>query len=238
MKQLHLKALTPLPYRSKEAINRLRVNLSYCGTQYKRIMITSSVPGEGKSFTSVNLWRAMAETGKHVLLIDTDIRRSMLRSNYQISVGGDQQPVGLVNYLAGQVPLEEVVYSTDIPNADIIPVFHNMDNPTLLLNSPEFGTMVETVTDQYDYVFIDTPPLDSVSDGLQIAPHCDGALLVVHCGSTPRKLVDSSIKQLETIGCPLIGTVLNQVEISKASYYYRYSRYGYYNNYYQTDKAD
>ena len=238
MKQLQMKAMQSLPYRSKEAINRLRVNLSYCGARYKRIMITSSVPGEGKSFTSVYLWRAMAETGKHVLLIDADIRRSTLRSRYQMSVGREQHPVGLVNYLAGQVPLKEIIYSTDIPGADIIPVFRNIANPTLLLTSPAFGTMIESLSEQYDYIFIDTPPLDSVSDGLQIAPHCDGALLVVHCGSTPRKLVDSSIKQLETINCPLVGTVLNQVEMRKTSYYYRYSRYGYYNKYYRNEKGD
>lgn len=236
MKQLQLKSIPSLPYHSKEAINRLRVNLSYCGAQYKRIMITSSVPDEGKSFTTVNLWRAMAEAGKHVLLIDADVRRSTLRTRYQMSVGREQHPVGLVNYLAGQVPLADIIYSTSIPNADIIPVFRNIANPTLLLTSPLFGIMMDTLVDQYDYIFIDTPPLDSVSDGLQIAPHCDGALLVVHCGTTPRKLIDSSIKQLEAINCPLIGTVLNQVEMNTSPYYYRYSRYGYYHKYYRTEK--
>lgn len=238
MKQIQIKNLQPLPYRSKEAINRLRVNLSFCGTQYKRIMVTSSVPGEGKSFTTVNLWRAMAEAGKHVLLIDADVRRSALRTRYQMSVGKEQPAVGLVSYLAGQASLEDVIYSTDFPGADIIPIFRNLVNPTLLLNSPNFGTMMDALAERYDYILIDTPPLDSVSDGLQIAQHCDGALLVVHCGVTPRKLVDNSIKQLETVGCPLVGTALNQVEMRKASYYYRYSRYGYYNRYYRYYHSD
>lgn len=236
MKKLELKELDFLPFSVKESMNRLRVNLGYSGDQYKRILITSSIPDEGKSFVAVNLWHLLANSGKKVVLVDADLRRSFLRSRHkmQIDVRGDA--VGLVNYLAGQVELEDVLYETNVMDGFIVPSFRDASNPLILLQNPRFKQMLDHLAENYDYVLLDVPPLDNVSDGLQMASCCDGALLVVKSGAVPRRLIASSIKQLEDVNCPIIGTVLNQVEMNKTPYYYRYSRYGYYNKYYQSEK--
>ena len=84
---------------------------------------------------------------------------------------------------------------------------------------------------EYDAVLVDTPPLGSVADGLQIAAHCDGAILVVRGGVTPRRIISSSLMQLKSINCPVLGTVLNRVKMENSPYYYKYARYGYYSNY-------
>ena len=101
MKKLTLKHLDTLPYGAQESLNRLRVNLGFCGKEYKKIIVTSSTPGEGKSFVSVNLWRMLAEAGHKVVLVDADIRKSMMRSRHQI-VGGEENYIGITFYLSGQ----------------------------------------------------------------------------------------------------------------------------------------
>ena len=231
MKYLEIKEMDTMSYGSREAMNRLRVNLGYCGDQYKRILVTSSVPDEGKSFVSINLWRMLAEAGSRVVLVDADIRRSVLRSRHQFVTEEHRNAAGLANYLAGQTDVRNVIYSTNIDGAYMVPTFRSIANPSLLLQNPRFGEMMEILSKEYDYVLVDTPPLETVSDGLLVAAHCDGALLVVHSGATSRRLVGSSLKQLQSVNCPVVGTVLNQVETTKSPYYYRYGKYGYYANY-------
>ena len=230
MKKLTFNYLGRLPYSSEEAINRLRINLGFCGDRFKKIVITSSTPDEGKSFVSTNLWRVLTESGKKVVLVDADIRKSVMRSRYQIS-GESDRFNGLVHYLAGQVELEEVLYETNIKDAYVVPVARTVSNPVVLLQSDRFHEMLDELAENFDYVLLDTPPLSNVADGNLIASQCDGALLVVRSGVTPRKLVASSIKQIERSGCELMGVVLNRVEDRLNPYYYRYTKYGYYSNY-------
>ena len=236
MKQLILKNLKPLPFASEEAMNRLRVNFNFCGDRFKKVIVTSSVPGEGKSFVSANLWRLLAVSGAKVVLVDADIRKSMMRSRYQISYikspDSTEKFVGLSHYLAGQVELDDVLYETNIPDAYMVPITHTVMNPAILLQNQRFGKMLDQLAEQFDYVLIDTPPLTSVSDGGLIAAQCDGAILVVHGGATPRGIVASSMKQLERAGCELMGAVLNRVEMKNNPYYHKYGKYGYYGSYY------
>ena len=226
MKKLTINNMGTLPYSAEEAMNRLRVNFGLCGKQYKKVIVTSSLPNEGKSFVSMNLWRLLAEAGNKVILVDADIRKSVLRSRYQVTTD-EVNPLGLAHHLAGQAELEDVIYSTNIRNGFIIPTFRTVANPAILLQSGRFATMLDRLAQVSDYVLVDTPPLTNVSDGGLIASHCDGAILVVRSGSTPKGLVASSIKQLELANCRLLGTVLNRVEQKQSSYYYRYSQYGY-----------
>lgn len=233
MKSLMIKDKSILPYASREAMNRLRINFDFCGDQYKKVMVTSSTPDEGKSFVSYQLWRVLAESGKHVVLVDADLRRSVMRARHQLSVEGDSKKAnGLTHYLAGNASLDDVLYETDQENGFMVPTFRTVANPTLLLQNPRFNEMMDKLGEKFDIVLIDTPPLNSVADGLQIATHCDGALLVVRGGVTPRRIVASSIAQLKSVSCPLLGTVLNRVEMNRSPYYYKYSKYGYYHYYY------
>ena len=226
MKKLTLNNMGTLPYSTEEAMNRLLVNFGLCGKEYKKVIVTSSVPNEGKSFVAAQLWRLLAEAGNKVILVDADIRKSVIRSRYQLTTE-DASPIGLAHHLAGQAELEDVIYSTNIRGGFIVPTFRTVANPAILLQSGRFGTMLDRLAQVSDYVLVDTPPLNNVSDGGLIASHCDGALLVVRCGSTPRGLVANSIKQLELANCRLLGTVLNRVEQKQNAYYYRYSHYGY-----------
>ena len=238
MNRLILLNLRNIPCEIDEAINRLHVNLIFCGTDNKKIMMTSSLPDEGKSLVSIHLWKKLAEAGKRVVYVDADLRKSVIRNRYKIKLEGED-PKGLSHYLSGQADLSEVVYETNIENAYMIPVVRNIQNPALLLHGERFSNLFDRLALKFDYVIIDTPPLEAVADGEMISSKCDGALLIVRSGSTRRNLVAQSIKQLERANCKLLGIVLNRAEIGKGKYYYyKSSKYGYYSayNYKETEK--
>lgn len=237
MNSIFLNHLEKLPYGAEEALNRLRVNIGFCGDRFKKIIITSSTPNEGKSFVSTNLWRMLAEAGLHTVLVDADMRKSVMRSRYQMVTGG-RNPPGLVHFLAGQAELDDVLYHTNINNGYLLPTSYTVMNPAILLQTDRFTGMLDSLSRVFDYVLVDTPPLNSVADGDLIASQCDGALLVVRSGVTPHTLVGASLKQLERAGCELMGVVLNRVEAKNNPYYYKYSRYGYYSDYYSSDSKE
>ena len=231
MNSLTLKNLDPLPYAAEEAMNRLRISFNFFGDRFKKIIITSSTPGEGKSFVSTNLWRMLAESNKRVVLVDADIRKSMMRSRYKIS-GSGKDFVGLSHYLAGTASLDDVVYATNVDGGYLLPTAHTVFNPAILLQSERLGLALDALAQKFDYVLVDTPPLSNVADGDLIASHCDGGILVVRSGVTPRSLISSSLKQLDRAGCELMGVVLNRIEAKNNPQYYKYSKQGYYANYY------
>lgn len=229
MKKLEVRKLPELSFDVSEALNQLRINLSFCGTEVKTIMVTSSVPNEGKSFIAMQLWKMIAELGTPTLLIDCDFRKSELRNKYGFSMPG--QATGGVHYLAGKASLEDVIYETNIPNGYIIPVAKTVSNPTILLENPRFTEMIESCKKKFGIILVDTPPIGSVADALNIATHCDGTVLVVRSGETPRKVVSDSVQQLRRTEVPLLGIVLNRAEINGKSnmyYYRRYYKSGYY----------
>ncbi len=230
MKILRLNHLKPLPYGTEEALNRLRINLGFCGDRFKKITITSSTPNEGKSFVATHLWRMLAEAGHSVALVDADTRKSMMRSRYQITAE-EENFLGITHYLAGVARIDDVVYETNLPDAYLVPTSYTVLNPAVLLEHPRFAALLKELAVHFDYVLVDTPPLSSVADANLVAAQCDGALLVVRSGVTPRSLIASSLKQLERSGCELMGVVLNRVEAKSSPYYYKYSKYGYYNHY-------
>lgn len=232
MKELIIHNMPQLPFAAAEALNQLRINLGFCGNQIRTIMMTSSVPNEGKSFLTIQLWRQMAQVGNPVLLIDCDFRNSEMRRKYGIRSANQEKLMSAAHYLAGKADIQDVIYKTNIPNGYMIPVASTIANPTILLESPHFAQMVDYCSGQFPTVLIDTPPLCSVADGLNIARHCDGSVLVVRSGSTPRKLVEHSAQLLKRTETPLLGMVLNRVETGRraSAYYQRYygsSGYGY-----------
>lgn len=227
MKQLSINQLPQLPFDAAESINQLRVNLGFCGKEFKTIMITSSTPDEGKSFVSMNLWNRMASMGTRTLVVDCDLRNSEMRTRY--GIGGHGKLYGIAHYLAGQVEMEDIIYETDIPGGYIIPVDMHVTNPSILLEGERFAKLMKHCRDNFDYVLVDTPPLMNVADSMNIATHCDGTVLVVRSGSTSRRLVEHSLQMLQKTSTPLLGTVLNRVDTSRKSYQYYYKRY--YNKY-------
>lgn len=228
MNELKIQSLSELPFDVEEAINQLRVNIGFCGSQIKTIMITSSVPNEGKSFIAIHLWRMLAGLGNRVLLVDCDLRKSELRTKYGIST--KEKITGIAHYLSGKVELDEAIYQTNFVNGFFMPVATTIVNPTILLESDRFAAMIEQCAAQYDYVLIDTPPLESVADALQIARRADGVVMVIRSGQTSRKVVINAVDKLKRTETKILGFVLNRVETDqRGSYYYRqYYRNGYY----------
>ena len=222
MNRVVLESMPELPYAVEEAINRLRVNINFCGSNVKKIMVISTMPNEGKSFVAMHLWRQIAEAGTKAVLVDADLRKSVMASDYGIK--GEKVTIGTSSYLADTIPLSDAIYETNYENGHIIPNYENVINPSLLLENDRFRDMLDQLAEQYRYVFIDAPPLNLVSDGEKIGSLCDGAILVVRSGKISKEMVKNSARQLQRAGCPLLGVILNRVEGSTGGYYYK--KYG------------
>lgn len=236
MKTLQINNLPDLPFDVTESINQLRVNLSFTGSDIKVIMITSTVSNEGKSYVSQGLWRSLAGVGKRVLHIDCDLRMSEARSVLNMTTNGEF--VGIAHLLSGQADIPDVVYKTNVPNGYMLPVTTSVADPTILLESERFRILLENCRETFDCIILDTPPLGSVADALNISKYCDGTVLVVRSGFTKKKFVNESVQALRRAGSPLLGIVLNRIDTGKkgSSYYYKdYYKYGAY--YYKGKKG-
>lgn len=232
MNSVTITRFDSLDYAANEALNTLSTNLSFSGNNVSKIMLTSCQPQEGKSFLSMNLMRTLADMGKRVVLVDADLRRSLLVSKY-----GIQAPThlrGLSHYLAGMCTLDDIVCETNITDAYVVLVGKDVANSLSLLSTPLMGQMLDALSRAFDYVLIDAPPIGVIIDAAEIAKSCDGVLFVVtNNGVTKRELVEAT-KQIEKTGCPILGCVLNKVTFdthSSKKYYYR-TYYTHYNEEY------
>lgn len=213
-------------YRVAEAYKALRTNVQFCGVNNKVIMLTSSMPGEGKTSTSFNLAASLAEIGKKVVLIDADMRKSNLVKRYMVEI----RVKGLSQFLSGQDKIEDVLYETNIPNLHLMFAGAVPPNPAELLNGAIFAKLVEAMRKLYDYVIIDTPPLGSVTDAAVVSRVCDGVIFVCAAGEVKRKIAQDIVRQVTSAGCRLLGVVLSKAENGGKGYYGKY--YGkYYGEY-------
>lgn len=211
-----------------EAIKTLRTNIRFCGNNIRTIMLTSSTPNEGKSSIVFSLASSLAETGQKTLLIDADIRKSVFVSRYHL----DKDVHGLSQYLSGQVALNSVLYSTNIENLDMIFSGPYSPNPAELLEEAGFQKLIEWAKESYDYIIVDTPPINNVIDAAIIAKECDGAVMIIESGGISYRMAQRSKLQLEKSGCRILGAVLNKVGGEYSGYYGKYGRYGKYDKYY------
>lgn len=224
MNKIKMDSIQELPYAVEESINRLRINVSFLGNEIKKIMVVSTLPNEGKSFVTMQMWKQMANAGIKSVLVDADMRNSVLVKKNDIERQDGKEMKGLANYLAEDFSLDEVIYESPFENGYIIPNVENIINPSMLLESDKFGNMLNELSQDYRYVFVDAPPLGLVSDAEKIGSMCDGAILVIRSGETTRVEVKNSIKQLERSGCNILGVVLNRAtdlknKYSKQKYY-------------------
>lgn len=217
-----------LPYALEEALNRLRINISFLGSETKKIMIVSSEPNEGKSFVSMHLWQQMAKAGESAILLDVDMRNSKMVKMYDIKRTDGKPMQGMSHFLSGSAEFSDAIFHTDFETADILPNVDNIANPSLLLESSRFEQMLDYSAENYRYVFCDAPPLGLVSDGERIGSYCDGAILCVRGGVTSKSVIKNSMQQLQRSGCPLLGVVLNRVDTSQGGYYNKYYKDKYY----------
>lgn len=227
MNSVTVSGIGELPYAMEEAVNRLRVNVGFFGENIRKIMITSAFPNEGKSTVSLNLWRQMAEAGVSCVLVDMDLRASVLADTYSFKGEEGVKYYGTSDYLSGMCTLEESIVHTQFPKGDILLNRENTINPSMLITGKKFSTMVDQLAEKYRYVFLDTPPVGIVSDGESIASNCDGAMLVIRSGDTSTRAVRQSIGQIERSGCPILGYVLNRAAVPHKGYYSKHYGYGY-----------
>lgn len=228
---VQLKNLMKGSYSYEEALKTLRTNIQFCGSNIKVIMVSSAVPNEGKTNVSFALSLSLAQIGKKVLFIDADIRKSVIISRYQ----PDRDVSGLSQLLSGQKQEQEVIYKTNEDNLDLIFSGPYSPNPAELLEESMFSVLIESAREEYDYVIIDTPPLMNLIDGAIIAPHCDGAVVVIESGLVSYRIEQKVKKQLEVTGCRILGVILNKVNV-RESRYRNYTRYGTYKNHEMREK--
>jgi capsular exopolysaccharide synthesis family protein len=204
-----------------EAFRTLRTNIQFSSFdgEVKKIMLTSAIPGDGKSTVTANLAVAVAQTGKSCILVDCDLRRPVLHKFFGIS-----NRRGLVNLLLGDLTLEEAIVPTHVENLSVINSGPIPPNPAELVGSVKMDKVYQDLSDRYDYVIIDCPPVMAVTDAVMISKKVDGVLLVVGAGTTPRQAVIGAKNSLDGVGARILGVVLNQVDIKGAygSYYYYY----------------
>ena len=232
MATVKILGFPPLSYAGTEAINTLCTNLTFSGDGIKRIMVTSCHASEGKSTISMNIMRTMAKLGKKVVLVDADLRRSVITQEYKLQFPSPDC-LGLTHLLAGMAREEEVLYATDIPGASIVPVMKTVSSSLSLLNSNRMEKLLDLLAQYFDYVIVDAPPIGALIDAAQIARYCDGTLLVVSYNTVRKQELIDAKQQLEATGCPILGTVINQAEFDayiNRKYYYK----SYYNSYYQS----
>lgn len=228
-------------YTMKESLRALKTNIQFCGDDVKTILITSAVPNEGKSTVAMDLARSLTESGKRVLLIDTDMRKSVFVGRLRASSSTGGEIYGLSHYLSGQRKLEEVLYGTEIPRLFAIFAGPSVPNPTEILEKKYFEELLAFAREHFNYIILDCAPIGAAIDAAVVAKHCDGAILVIAQGMASARLILSVKKQLEASGVKILGAVLNKVKMKKNSYeggYYG-SYYGsYYGTYYGKEEED
>ena len=234
MNRIEMMNFSKLDYACNEAMNTLCTNLFYCGDNIRSVLVTSRHEQEGKSSVAINMLRTIAGCGKRVVLVDADLRRSYIASRYGFRHEETENQWGLAHYLAGMASETDIVYATNFEGAYVVPVGRTVTNALPLLNSARLKSLLQHLSQQFDYVLVDAAPVGTVIDAAQIAKSCDGTLLVVNYNSVRRQELIEVQNQLNQTGTPIIGTVLNMVEfdtLMSKKYYYK----SYYKSYYTRD---
>ncbi len=206
----------------RESLRELRTNIRFCGDDIKTILFTSFMPNEGKSTVVIELARSLVEAGNKVLVVDSDMRKSVLVGRYHARTNNDSEIFGLSHFLSGQKSLENVIYRTQIPNLMMVFAGPAVINPTELLENRYYSDMLKFMRGLFDYVLIDCAPLGAAIDAAVIAKECDGAVIVISQGDVSCRAVQSIKRQLEASQVRILGAVLNKVDIRKSSYYGKY----------------
>lgn len=214
----------------KESFKDFRTNVIFSlpNSGCRRVLITSSLVSEGKSTTCINLAITCAETGAKVVVIDCDLRRpnvgKLLRDNTE---------KGLSNVLVNDCKLSQALHNTNYENLDVILSGAIPPNPAELLSSDNMKALVEELSKEYDYVFLDAPPVNVVTDAVVLSAVVDGVVLVTRQFVTERRLLIEAVNKLRFVNAKIIGTVINDVVSTKTGYgkYGRYKGYGSYGGY-------
>ncbi|MEM8731894.1 MAG: polysaccharide biosynthesis tyrosine autokinase, partial [Pseudomonadota bacterium] len=212
-----------------EGIRNLRTALllSNVDKPPKVIMVTSSLPAEGKSTTCMLLAEMSTLMGKKAIIVDCDIRRPTLHKTFNVKNEHD-----IISVLDGSAELEEVIYKDPESDLHVLPAVQSAPQAADILSSQRFADLVQALAERYDIVLLDSPPILLVSDASVVGNHADAAIYAVHWDKTPREAATRGLKQLRDLGIHVNGVVLTLVDRKRQSQY-SYYRYGY--SYYQND---
>lgn len=218
------KILSPeSPFVVKEAYSAIRTNLLFTqkGEKCPIFVVTSPTANNGKTINSINLAVSFAQMGKRTLLIDSDMRNPTIHRMFSIPVKN-----GLSEILAGLTD-NITVSKTDIENLSVLTGGKIPPNPAELLSSPRMDKLLEFVKEHYDCVFIDTPPVNLVTDATVFAQKTTGYILIVKANSSDTSDVKMTVNSLDNIGGNILGFVLNDVASGRHKYYSYYKKYDY-----------
>ena len=206
-----------------EDVKTIRTNLDFSSIdkKVKKILVTSSIPGEGKSFISSNLAISFAQNNKRVLLIDCDLRKGVVHRKFNI------KNIGLSNLIAKNDldNINSYINSTHIEGLDVMTRGVVPPNPSELLNSSIFESLLKLLEPFYDIIILDGTPVTNLPDSLIVSGYADKTLIVSTIGYTPIDLLENTKKSLENVNASLAGVIVNKVPVSKGGYYYSAYKY-------------
>ena len=206
-----------------EAFRSMRTTLSLLGDEAHRrvFLITSAVPGEGKTFCAFNAAMAFAAEGQKTVLVDADLRLPAVHRIFSDAEGARRHS-GLADYLAGNADIDRIIMAGPQENLSVICAGGKAANPGELLGADAFVTLIKALTDKFDRVIIDSAPVNAVSDTLRITPLANYVCLVVRAAKTPKKALARAKKLIENARGKLAGFILNRVHLGRDSAYYFY----------------
>jgi len=199
----------------------------------KVILTTSTIPGEGKSFTTTNLALVYAAHGDRVCVVDCDLRKPNIHKSFR-----RENLKGVIDVCSGSSTLDEVILRDVHPNLDVIPTGGRAKNPTQILNNKSFEIMISDLRKRYDRVFIDTPPLAAVSDALVVLPLVDGSIFTIFFNKVRRKAAQAAARRLLDSNVTCYGAVLNGLNLAVSGYYYAQYYDKSYKDYYVVASGD
>lgn len=217
-----------------ECCRSIRTNLHFMSPdkELNRLLVTSAGPREGKTSTAVSLATVMAQSDRKVLLLDTDMRRPRIHKAL-----GLRNDVGLSNLILGEVDYDEAIQATVVPNLYVMACGPIPPNPTELMHTERFREITDELARRFDRLLFDSPPVIAVADALILAGEVDGVLFVVKAGQTSKDVVKRAKQQLEATNAPLLGAILNDLDLEDRAYryHYYYSYYYRYGQYYEDE---
>lgn len=223
MEKIAVSQFITKEFQVTEAIKALRTNLLFSGAKIRAVGLTSFSASEGKSTISFQLAASLAQAGKRVLLMDADLRKSVLANRLRVRGRVD----GLSHFLSGQANANELLNETDVPGLYIMFAGTRVLNASELLGSENFAKLVPALKDVFDYVIVDAAPVGQVVDCAVMAPILDGIIMVIDATHNSYKLERQAKRQLEMTGAKILGAILNRVDFEdKGSYYGRAYGYG------------
>jgi capsular exopolysaccharide synthesis family protein len=214
------KARIAADEHDKHAVEAFRsihstLKLSEESRNAKVILSTSTIPSEGKTFVSTNCAITFAAHGERTIVVDADLRMPNVAKGLDIT-----SKTGVIQYMTENIDLDSAIIKDYLPNLDIMPAGGNTKSPTQILSSERFANLVHELRLRYDRIIIDTPPVATVSDALNILPLVDGVLLVIRFNMVKRKTAAVNLKRLRESNVPIFGAILNNLNTHVAGYYY------------------